>query len=354
MTWTLRELDTPAVLVDLDRVERNLRRAQSYADERALKLRPHIKTHKIPELARWQRDLGAIGITCQKLGEAEVMADHGLEDILLTFNLLGEAKLARLVALARRIKIAVTVDNEPVARGLDAAMRAAGLILPVLIECDTGGRRCGVQDARETVQLARLIVSLPGLRFDGLMTYPAHGQTAATAAWLESARAALAEAGIDPGRASTGGTPDLYRAHEVACATEHRPGTYIYSDRFQVAQGVGSLEDCALRILTTVVSAPTDGRLILDAGSKTLSSDTMGLDGFGHIVEYPMLKLAAFSEEHGHVACEGANARPSIGERVTLIPNHACVVSNLHDEVYGLRNGQVERVLEVAARGRVG
>ena len=352
MPWKIDDLDTPSVLIDLDLVEANLRRAQDYADAHGLRLRPHIKTHKIPELARRQVELGAVGITCQKLGEVEAMADGGLRDILLTFNLLGRAKLHRLVALARRLRLSVTLDNAVVASELDAAMREAGLVLPVLIECDTGGERCGVQTPEEAVELAKLVAALKGVRLKGLMTYPARGQTAATAAWLDEAVALLEAAGIEPAVVSTGGTPDLYRAHEVTAASEHRPGTYIYHDRDQARTSLG-LEACAMRILATVVSRPTDGRAILDAGSKTLSSDALGLDGFGLITEYPQAVLAKFSEEHGHVDCSASNARPRIGERVTIIPNHACAVTNLHDVVYGVRGDRVERVFKVEARGRV-
>jgi D-serine deaminase-like pyridoxal phosphate-dependent protein len=185
------------------------------------------------------------------------------------------------------------------------------------------------------------------------MTYPAKGGVEATRAWLEEAMALFATAGVEAATVSTGGTPDLYRAHEVTAATEHRPGTYVYSDRFQAAAGVGTLEDCALRVLATVVSRPTAERLVVDAGSKTLSSDTLGMDGFGHVVEYPRLVIERFSEEHGHVDGAASNARPTIGERVTIIPNHACAVSNLHDVVYGVRGDRVERAFAVAARGRV-
>ena len=352
MTWNIDDLDTPAVLIDLDLVEANLQRAQAYADSRGLKLRPHIKTHKIPAFARRQVELGAVGVTCQKLGEAEVMADAGIADILLTFNLLGRAKLHRLVALARRIRLSVTLDNAVVASELDAAMREAGLVLPVLIECDTGAERCGVQSPEEAVELARLASGLKGLRLDGLMTYPARGQVQVTDAWLGEAVSGLAATGLAPSVVSTGGSPDLFRAHEVKAATEHRPGTYIYHDRDQARASLG-LDACAMKILCTVVSRPTDARAILDAGSKTLSSDVNGLDGYGLVVEYPQLVLARFSEEHGHVDCSASNARPRIGERVTVIPNHACAVTNLHDVVYGVRGDRVERVFRVEARGRV-
>jgi D-serine deaminase-like pyridoxal phosphate-dependent protein len=353
MAWMIDDLETPAVLVDLDRVEANLARAQDYADSHELALRPHIKTHKIPEFARRQMELGAVGITCQKLGEAEVMADHGLDDILLTFNLLSTAKLRRLVALRRRVRMSVTCDNEVVAAELDSAMSEAGLKLDVLIECDCGGQRCGVQNPEEVVALAKRIDRSSSLRFAGLMTYPAKGQAEVTQVWLADALKALGVAGMTAARVSTGGTPDLYRAHQVTAATEHRPGTYIYSDRYQAGQGVGTLDDCAIRVLSTVVSRPTDDRAILDAGSKTLSSDTLGFPDYGHIVEYPQISLEKFSEEHGHVDCSGSNARPRIAERVTIIPNHACVVTNLHDLVYGVRGDRVERVLQVAARGKV-
>jgi D-serine deaminase-like pyridoxal phosphate-dependent protein len=239
-----------------------------------------------------------------------------------------------------------------VAGEIDEAMRQVGRVLPVLIECDTGGERCGVQTPEEAVGLARIVEGLRGLRFDGLMTYPAKGRVEQTAAWLAEAHAALGRTGIEARIVSTGGTPDLYRAHEVPAATEHRPGTYIYSDRSQVA-GAKELADCALRVLTTVVSRPTEDRAILDAGSKALSSDTLGLEGFGHVVEYPQLAIAKLSEEHGHVDCGASNARPRIGERVTIIPNHACVVTNLHDHVYGMHGDRVERVFRVEARGRV-
>ena len=198
MPWTIDDLDTPAVLVDLDRIETNLRRAQDYANEHGLRLRPHIKTHKIPEFARRQVEIGAVGITCQKLGEAEVMADAGIDDILITFNLVGRAKLHRLVALARRVHLSVTIDNAVVASELDAAMREAGLVLPVLIECDTGAGRCGVQSPEEAVELARLIAGLGGLELAGLMTYPARGRVPVTAAWLAEAVAGLAAAGLQP------------------------------------------------------------------------------------------------------------------------------------------------------------
>ncbi|MFO1039060.1 MAG: D-TA family PLP-dependent enzyme [Geminicoccaceae bacterium] len=354
MPWMIDDLDTPAVLIDLDRVENNLARAQSYADAHGLRLRPHIKTHKIPDLARRQVELGAIGITCQKLGEVEVMVDAGLDDILLTFNVLGRTKTARLAALARRARLTVTIDNAVVAAEVDAAMRDAGVRLDVLVECDTGAKRCGVQTPEEAAALAKVVDGLGGLRFAGLMTYPPRASTGAVQAWLAEAIAQIGRAGLECRTVSNGGTPDLYRAHEVKAATEHRPGTYIYSDRMQSSWGFGSFDDCAIRVLTTVVSRPTDARAIFDAGSKTLTSDLVqGQEGYGYVVEYPQLVLERFSEEHGHVDCSGSNARPRVGERVTVIPNHACAVTNMHDVVYGVRGDRVERAFRVEARGKV-
>lgn len=353
MTWTIDDLDTPCITIDLDAVERNLARAQDYCRRNGLALRPHVKTHKIPELARRQIELGGVGITCQKIGEAEVMADAGIDDILLTYNIVGRHKLERLVALARRTTLTLVFDSREAAAGVSSAISAAGLAIGAMVECDTGAGRCGVQSPEAAAELAAAFSQLPGLTFHGLMTYAPKGTTAATSAWLAEAVAACDRKGLAVAVVSTGGTPDLYRAREVAAATEHRPGTYIYSDRYMVAHGVGTLEDCAIRIVTTVVSRPTEGRAILDAGSKTLSSDPMGLEGYGYLLEYPKATLPGMSEEHGHLDVSACNARPAIGERVTIIPNHACAVSNLHDVVYGVRGNRVERAFAVAARGKV-
>ena len=349
MPWTIDDLDTPCVTIDLDAVERNLAHARDYCRRNGLALRPHIKTHKIPELARRQVELGAVGITCQKIGEADDVV--GDEDILDTG--VGRRKLERLAALARRAKLTIVFDSREAAEGVSAALAAAGLSAGAMVECDTGAGRCGVQSPEAAAELAAEISRLPGLTFHGLMTYAPKGTTGPTSAWLTEAIAACGQKGLPVEVVSTGGTPDLYRAREVAPATEHRPGTYIYSDRYMVAHGVGTIEDCALRIITTVVSRPTAARAILDAGSKTLSSDPMGLEGYGQVLEYPKAALPGISEEHGHLDVAACNARPAIGERVTIVPNHACAISNLHDVVYGVRGNRVERAFAVAARGKV-
>jgi len=353
MTTRIDALDTPFAAIDLDIVERNLARAQRYFDEHKLALRPHIKTHKIPELARRQVELGARGITCQKIGEAEVMADAGIADILLTFNIVGPLKLSRLVDLAGRVRLSVVADSREVAAGLSAAMAEAGLALTVLVECDTGAKRCGVQTPDEAALLARAIDRLPGLAFGGLMTYPPKAQIEITRRWLAEAVAAIRAMQLEVPAVSVGGTPDMYRAHEIDLSTEHRPGTYIYSDRYMAAHGVGTLADCALRIVATVVSRPTADRAIIDAGSKSFSSDPMGLEGYGAILEHPEAALAQLSEEHGHLDLSRCRDKPRVGDRLTIIPNHACAVSNLHDRVHGVTGDRLERIFEVKARGRV-
>jgi D-serine deaminase-like pyridoxal phosphate-dependent protein len=349
----VEDIDTPAPVVDLGKVETNLKRAADYFSQKKIALRPHIKTHKIVEFSRRQVELGAAGITCQKLGEAEVMADGGIDDIFLSFPILGEAKLARLMALAKRARMSAVTDSFEVADAMAEAAEAAGVKVELLIECDTGNGRCGVQDASEVAALAERIANARGLSFGGLMVYPEKGKVAGTRAWIAGALAALSRSGLDAKRVSVGGTPDMYRAHEIGNSTEHRPGTYIYSDRATVAAGVGGLDDTALRVVATVVSRPTSDRAILDAGSKTLSSDMLGFPDHGVIMEYPKASIVKLNEEHGIVDLSASREKPRIGERVTIVPNHVCVVSNLFDSVYAVQDGQVVREIPVAARGMV-
>lgn len=350
----VQDLDTPTAIVDLDAMENNLRRCQTYLDRHGLRLRPHIKTHKIPEFAHLQIKLGAKGINCQKLGEAEVMADAGISDILLTYNLIGSSKLDRLVALARRADVKVVADSAEVVEGLSQAMSRAGLTLPVLVECDTGAARCGVTSPAEALALARTVDRAAGLKLAGLMTYPPKSSVANVNAWLSETVELCQRSGLSVETVSNGGTPDLYSAHEVTAATEHRPGTYIYSDRYHVeSHGFGEFSDCALRVQARVVSHAAEDRCVIDAGSKSLSSDLLGLQGYGRILEHLDWEIYGLSEEHGHVRAPPGSTRPRIGEIVTVIPNHACVVTNLYDRVYAARQGRVETFYDVAARGKV-
>ncbi|MBB2201521.1 D-TA family PLP-dependent enzyme [Gluconacetobacter tumulisoli] len=352
MSLTIDKLATPSVLIDIDRVRANLRRAQDYADTHGLRLRPHIKTHKVPALARLQVELGACGITCQKLSEAEVMADAGLSDIFISYNIVGADKLSRLTALARRITLSVAADSAYTVSGYIDAARAADVTLTVLVECDTGAGRCGVATADAALDLARRLEGASHARFGGLMTYPKAGGTEQTAAWIAGALDLFARAGMAVPVVSSGGTPDMWRAHLVPGVTEYRPGTYIYMDRSQVAAGAATLDECALTVQATVVSRPSETRAVLDAGTKTLTSDLLGLDGFGHVLSCPSARVDALSEEHGVIQAD-AEVLPALGERVRIVPNHACVVSNMFDRVYFVSGDTVLDAVPVAARGCV-
>ena len=347
------ELDTPCVLIDLDRVEANLQKAQQAADRAGIALRPHIKTHKLPRFAKRQVELGAVGITVQKLGEAEVMADAGLADMLLTFNIIGAAKLRRLAALHDRVTIRVVADSADCVAGLSRTFAGAARPLGVFVECDTGMGRCGVQSPEAALELARRIAAAPGLVFAGLMTYPAAGKYREADAWLARAKALLEEGGVAVPAITTGGTPDIWHMDQAGAATEYRPGTYIYMDRSQVAAGAASYADCALTVLATVVSRPTETRAIIDAGSKALTSDLLGLEGHGHVLDYPEARIVGLSEEHGTLDLSACVRKPEIGEAIRIVPNHCCPVSNLFDRVNLVRDGKLVESVAVAARGRV-
>jgi D-serine deaminase-like pyridoxal phosphate-dependent protein len=346
----IEDLDTPVAVVDLDLMEANILRAQTYLDDHGIKNRPHIKTHKIPAIARMQMDAGAVGITCQKLSEAEIMIDAGLEDIFIPYNVLGEQKLARLARLMNKAALSVTADALFTIRGLSQAAQMAGIELPVLVEFDSGAKRCGVQTPEEAAALAVAISNSAGLKFAGLMTYPTSHEADT---FIRQTKRHLAVEGLALETVSGGGTNQLWQAHEHPQVTEHRAGMYLFGDRYTMNGGGVRLEDCAFTVITTVVSRPTADRGIIDGGSKVFSSDTLGLEGFGLILEHPEAVVYAQSEEHGHVDFSRCAERPLIGERVTLIPNHCCVVTNLFDELVGVRKGIVEHLWPVTARGAV-
>jgi D-serine deaminase-like pyridoxal phosphate-dependent protein len=349
-----REYGTPVAVVDMERVERNIARIQATCDEAGVANRPHIKTHKSPVLAKLQIAAGARGITCQKLGEAEVMAEAGIDDILISYNLLGEEKMARLGALQAKANMTVAADNPVVVASLTLAAAASGRPLSVVVECDTGRRRAGVETPGEAVALAREIASSDGLSFAGFMLYPTESGWAEAQTFYDEALAGVRSLGLDAAMVSTGGTPNLKNIGKLKGATEHRPGTYIYNDRMQVAAGVATWDDCALNIYSTVVSRAGPDRGILDAGSKTLTSDTGGgLDGHGLIIEHPQARIARFAEEHGFLDLTRSNMRPAVGDVVRIVPNHVCVVVNMMDEVVMVRGEEIVGTLPVAARGKL-
>jgi D-serine deaminase-like pyridoxal phosphate-dependent protein len=303
-----------------------------------------VKTHKCVEIARRQIGAGAAGLTCQKLGEAEVMADAGFDDLLIPYNLVGERKLARLEALLRRVTLTVSVDDERLLDGLARAAGGAGRELGVLVECDTGLGRVGVQSPEAAAALARSIQARDGLRFDGYMTYPA------PAGAVDFLAAAVAEV---PARiVSAGGTPSMWKAEALRpTVTEYRVGTYAFYDRNSVAAGAASLDDIAMSIRATVVSRPSPTRAILDAGSKALAFDPNPAGGHGLILEAPRSAIVNLNEEHGYVDLAPGDSL-ELGQQVRVVPNHTCVVSNLFDEFLVERDGEIVERWTIGARGR--
>lgn len=344
------ELDTPVFTIDLDIVERNIAATQRYYTERGIRFRPHIKTHKLPILAHKQIAAGASGIAVQKLGEAEVMAAAGIDDILICYNILGREKLERLTRLARQATICVVADSETTVDGLAGAAKAEGVTIGVLVEMDTGGGRVGVQTPEEAARLAQRIAGSSGLKFQGLMTFPT---TDRTQEMFEETLALLEKAGLEAPIRSGGGSGRRFRVHETPAINEHRAGTYIYGDTTMVESGACTLQECAARVLCTVVSRPTPERAIIDGGSKTFTNDHPSPLGFGYFPDYPQAVLYAQSEEHGHVNVAACPRKPQVGEKVWVIPRHACGTTNLHDEVVAVRNGRVEAIWPVLARGKI-
>jgi len=347
------DLDTPAVTVRMDLMEDNIRRVQALLAGRGVGNRPHIKTHKIPAIGRLQMAAGAIGITCQKLGEVEVFVDAGVaEDVLLTYNVLGRPKLDRLMTLAGRVRtLTVVLDNETVARGLSEAAASHGRDLGFLVECDTGMGRTGVQTPEAAFELARAAMRLPRLSFRGIMTFP--NKDPDSRLFFERALGLFSRAGIPVPVVSGGGTPALATVERFPMLTEHRAGTCVYNDAMVVSTGTATWDQCAMRVRATVVSRPTPDRAVLDAGSKVLTSDQYFMKGFGHVMEYPEAAITHLSEEHAVVDLLGCPERPKVGDVVEVVPNHCCVVTNMVDEIHGVRGGTVEVVWPVAARGAV-
>ncbi|MCA6096945.1 MULTISPECIES: D-TA family PLP-dependent enzyme [Bradyrhizobium] len=348
-----KEYGTPCAVIDMDRVERNIARIQKACDEAGVANRPHIKTHKNPMLAQLQIKAGAKGITCQKLGEAEIMADAGIDNILISYNLLGDEKMARLGALQGKANVTVAADNSVVVGDLPKAAAASGRPLSVVVECDTGRKRAGVETPAEAIALAREIAASKGLSFAGFMLYPTETGWADAQKFYDEALAGVRAHGLDATIVSTGGTPNLKNLGKLKGGTEHRFGTYIYNDRMQVAAGVATWDDCALHIYSTVVSRAGPERGILDAGSKTLTSDTGGLEGHGLILEHPEARIARFAEEHGFLDLSRSNTRPNVGDVVRIVPNHVCVVVNMMDEVVMVRGDEIIGALPVTARGKL-
>jgi D-serine deaminase-like pyridoxal phosphate-dependent protein len=359
----VEDLPTPAVLIDLEIVERNIASMQRRAGEAGVKLRPHAKTHKAPQIGRMQLAAGARGLTLAKVSEAEVFAREGFDDIFLGYPIVGADKARRLLALTDRVRLVVGADSEEGARSLGAVFHAAGRRLPVRLKIDCGFRRVGVLPER-ALETASRLADLPGIALEGLFTHGGQGYGGKTpeevarigreeGRIVAGAAEALRAAGLPVSEVSLGSTPTVASGITQRGVTECRPGTYVYNDLSQVALGTCGWDDCALTVLATVVSVPAADRAVVDAGSKTLSTDPLQphAGGYGQIVGRRS-RISRLSEEHGIIQVEpGESFR--IGERVRILPNHACVVSNLHDRLIGVRGGRVEEEIRVAARGCV-
>ncbi|SFU44012.1 alanine racemase [Alicyclobacillus macrosporangiidus] len=357
------DLPTPAALVDLDILQRNIQSMADAARRAGVRLRPHVKTHKMHAIARMQLEAGAVGLTCAKVSEAEVMAASGARDILIAYPVVGDWQIERIVRLARRVQVTVAFDSEFAARKLNEAARDAGLVLPLYLIVDTGNRRDGVLPGEPALQLAKKVAALPHVRLAGIMTHEGHvgrardeeelkAAVAAAARDMVATAALLRESGIEVEQVSVGSTPACKSGIVIDGITEWRPGTYVFNDVNELSRGT-PLENCALSILATVVSHSAIDRAVIDAGSKTLTSEPArrGGAGFGYIKEWPKAVLERLYEEHGVVQLNGEACE--IGQRVTIIPNHVCPVVNLMEHVYVTRGDEVIDQWPVDARGKI-
>ena len=330
------DLDTPALYVDLDILERNIARMQERCRAWGVALRPHVKTHKIAEIAQMQLDAGAIGITVAKVGEAEVLPG---DDVLVAYPLL-KPKLPRLRELAKTRALKVAVDSALVARDLQG--------IDTLVEIDVGVGRCGAQSPEQAVEIAQACSD-----FQGIFYWPSWLDEAgfrAACVKIDAVLEALSASGFEAKIVSGGSTPGAAKTPLIPQTTEIRPGTYVFYDANSLAAQLCEEADCALRVLTTVVSIAVPGQCVIDAGSKTFSSDqTIGVGTFGHFIGRPWT-MRKMNEEHGYVEISGS---PRVGERVWVVPSHCCATVNMHDEIWFGRRGRVEGSWQVAARGKV-
>lgn len=361
---SINELETPAVLVDLDILEKNLKHTADLARSAGVKLRPHCKTHKSVWLAKKQLEHGACGITVAKLSEAEVMVDGGITDILVAYPIVGKAKLDRLAKLMKRASIIVSTDSVEVGEGLSELGMSIGQKVRLYVDVNSGLQRCGLEPGEETAELVKQLIKLPGIEVVGLMTHggfsydyneeeslraSAHKEADA----LLASQKVLAEFGIEIKEISVGSTPTSKFIGEMAGVTEVRPGSYVYGDDQQLSTGIITEEDCAMHVLTTVVSAPRAGSVIVDAGSKTFGSDGCPhRKGYGMMKEDHSVYIDELCEEHGIVKMP-VETKFKIGDRLAFLPNHCCATTNMHEELYGVRNGMIERIIKVDARGKV-
>jgi D-serine deaminase-like pyridoxal phosphate-dependent protein len=353
----LAEVETPVAVIDLDRLEANLTDLQSYADANGIALWPHTKTHKSPEIGSRQLELGAVGLTVAKTGEAQVFQEAGAPRLLVHYPPFGIGKWERLADIAATgVELTVAVDGVTPAEGLARVLARRGLEAELLVELDVGLHRTGQTSVTGAVAVAEQLAKLPAVEVAGVSCYPGHcrradpalpEKLAAVDGLLREARDAFARAGIRSDRISGGSTPTRHLTH-TTCVSELRSGTYALLDRNESDD-----DRCALWVEVTVVSDAVAGQVIVDAGSKTFTSDPHPDGGHGSVVGRPGADFARMNEEHGYIDVSALDERPGVGEHLQIVPNHACGCMNLHDGVLAVRDGVVDHVIRVAGRGLI-
>lgn len=359
----LQELETPALFVDLDRMDRNLDRIATYAAERQLALRPHVKTHKSVRVAREQMSRGAIGLTCATLREAEAMSSVST-NILVAYPLVGPVKLRRLFSLPETVTLTVAVDSLETLSQLGRAASEHRRRVGIYIEFDAGARRVGVATPADAVSLASAVSDYPFLDYRGISFYPGHIRDVVSSQTNDMARlrdvissfvTQLTAKGLQPAIVSGGSTPTLWQSHELVGVNEIRPGTSVYNDRTTAEIGACTLDECALTVIATVVSTAVDGQAVVDAGSKALGREPLrgtAADGFGIILDHPEVVVKTLTEEHGVLDLTTTSWSPRVGDVVRIVPNHVCIVVHLNDVVHAGRDSQIVESWPVDARGR--
>jgi D-serine deaminase-like pyridoxal phosphate-dependent protein len=362
----LPSVPTPAVVIDAQTVRRNLRRMADYTRDHKLSLRPHTKTHKSKLVGRMQLESGAVGLTVAKPGEAAVMSEI-CDDVLMAYPAVDACRAGKVAQIAREKTMRVALDSTTATDVISEAAKSGGSTVGVLVDLDVGLHRTGVQTPADALAIAQYVARKPGLRLDGLLFYPgqisakpheAKAELAAIDVLLAETLSLWAKSGLQAQIVSGGSTPTAYHSHHVKHVTEIRPGTYVYNDMNSVNGDFGiTLDDCAARVVCTVMSTAVPGQIVIDAGSKTLAADRCGPaleSGHGCVVELPGAKITRLSEEHGQVDVrEYAGRIPKVGERVSVIPNHVCPCINLHDRIFWREPGEALRPLDIDARGRV-
>jgi D-serine deaminase-like pyridoxal phosphate-dependent protein len=357
---TVSDIETPALVIDLDIMEANLRRMSDYVDRHDLELRPHTKTHKIPQLGRRQLDLGAAGLTVAKVGEAEVMLAAYPPNLLVEYPIIGRAKIERLAEVAKHTHVCVALDTVEAAEQLSSV----GAHFGILAEIDVGLSRVGVQPGAPLRDLLRGVTRFPHLGFEGISLFPGHIRTTDDAGMeafkhvgdcIAQALDDVKAAGLKAAVVSGGNTPTAFHSHLLPGLTEIRSGTYIFNDRNTVFSGACKVDDCAAWVLVTVVSNATAGQVIIDGGSKAFSSDAYwgSQPSFGYVVEAPQAVFTKMNEEHGFVNIRETGRKFHVGEQLRVIPNHICPAVNLQNQVYGLRKDHGEQIWDVVGRGKL-